>query len=365
MSVDRVNTSSDYVATNTSVDVKDLRLDSDVLRAGVQGESSSSAPVVTNLVDLSKSLILPRTSLGALGLSKPGNQGDGEVLVAQVFSAAESLREEGDSEQEAALSAAAAAQARILVEAQARVSALRVLNDEARETITQNTAILTTLGFQIEDVTVTLQDLEGLSGELQDEIRKLEGIEPPTNEIEAQLDSLRVELQAVNSRIESLSDVLSGLQTEINELNDENLRLNSEIAQRVDAISAQNQLVSLTTRALDRLVTAAHGFSTSVYESQKQALTEANERVLADILPDMQKIIESSIENDQIKTINADTRTKDHEIEEAVKTGEESANLLLYLLGVFYSVQNSVLVELDGYTTSFGNDKGRRFKIPV
>lgn len=324
---------------------------------------SGTPPTAGNNSGLLQNFILPKTTLDALGLLKPSNQGDSEVLVAQAFLTAERLTDENDSAQAAALSAAAALQVSILAAFQERLVALQAANAAARETITGNTQQLANLNGQITATTNERDALQNSQQSLQDQITALENTEPQTDAIAAQLASLRAELQVVTAQISQLNDTLNALGVQQNALRAENAQLTSEIEEREAAIAAQNALVTLITATLERLVTVSDGVNIAVDATQNQTANDANDVILEDILPSMQEIFEIDLEDIGLETAIDDTRIDDREVAEAITLSFGLVGSFFESLGVFF--QQSNLVQLDLDTAAFGNNKSQRLQIPV
>ncbi|MDX8355146.1 hypothetical protein [Cognatiyoonia sp. IB215182] len=324
---------------------------------------SSATPTAGNTSGLLQNFILPKTTLDALGLLKPSNQGDSEVLVAQAFLTAERLVDESDSAQATALSAAAALQVSILAAFQDRLAALQDANAAAREQIASNNEALATLSDQIEESAEEIDVLQERQQDLREQINELEEIEPQTDVIAAQIASLREQLRVVTAEIGQLNDALDALEEQQGQLRAENTQLTAEIEAREDAIAAQNALVTFITATLERLIAASDGVNIAVDETQDQTTAETNDVILEDILPSMQEIFELDLEDLGLETVIDDTRIGDREIEEAIALSFGLVGSFFESLGVFF--QQSSLVQLDLDSTAFGNNKSQRLQIPV
>lgn len=320
-------------------------------------------PSSGNSSGLLQNFILPKTTLDALGLLRPSNQGDSEVLVSQAFLTAERLADENEAANASALSAMAATQASILAAFQLRLAALEAANTAAQGTIAGNNAQLNAIGAEIGQVS---QDLDGLRAEqqsLNDQIAALENTEPQTGETAAELVALRRELAFVNAQISELNGTLDALQDDVDRLDAENARLSDEIEARQETIDAQSELVVLISGLFDRFVTATDGQNRSVDEAQEDTVIETNEVVLEEILPNMQQIFEIDLEDIGLETIIGDTRLDDRAAEEAVALSFGLVGSFFESLGVFLQLSN--LIELDLDSTAFGNNKTQRMQISV
>jgi len=322
-----------------------------------------ATPTAGNSSGLLQNFILPKTTLDALGLLKPSNQGDSEVLVAQAFLTAERLADENDSAQATALGAAAALQVSILAAFQERLASLQDANAAAREQIASNNEALATLSDQIEESSDEIGVLQERQDDLRERISELEDTEPQTDVVAAEIASLREQLRVVTAEIGQLNDAVDALEERQGQLRTENTQLTAEIEAREDVIAAQNTLVTLITATLERLIDASDGANAAVDETQDQTTTETNDVILEDILPSMQEIFEIDLEDLGLETVIGDINIDDREVDEAVIVAFGLVGSFFESLGVFF--QQASLVELDLDTAAFGNNKSQRLQLSV
>ncbi|MEL7389110.1 MAG: hypothetical protein AAFN76_04950 [Pseudomonadota bacterium] len=324
---------------------------------------STAASTAASANGVLQNFILPKTTLDALGLLKPSNQGDGEVVAAQALLTAERLVDQSESAEATALSAAAALQVRVLSAFTDRFEALRDANAAGREQIASNLEALAVLSEQIEESFDEIEGLEKRQNDLREQIAELEKSEPKTDVIEAQIESLREDQRIVTAEIDDLAETLEELEDERGQLHGENAQLTAEIEAREDAIAAQNRFFALITATLERLISVSNGVNVAVNETQDQTEAEATDFVLADILPSMQELFEFDLEDLALETVIDDSRISDRKTEEAVVLSFGLVGSFFESLGVFF--QKSSLVELDLDSTAFGNNKSQRLQIHV
>lgn len=317
------------------------------------------APTAGNASGLLQNFILPKTTLDALGLLRPSNQGDSEVLVSQAFLTSERLADENESNEASAISARAATQASILAAFQLRLATLENENNAARATIAANNTQLNAIDADIGQVLQDIDRLENRQQSLTDQINALD----VTDENAGQIRELRAQLADVDSQIGQLNNTLNTLENDQDRLRTANAGLANEIDERQESIDGQNRVFTLISTALERLVAAADGVNQTVEGAQEQTVITTGEVILEDILPDLQNIFEIDLEDAGLETTIRASQLDDREIEDAVTVSFGLVGSFFESLGLFLQLAN--LVELDLDTTAFGNNKTQRMHITI
>lgn len=317
------------------------------------------APTAGNASGLLQNFILPKTTLDALGLLRPSNQGDGEALVSQAFLTSERLASENESNEASAISASAATQAGILGAFQLRLTTLNSINRTARATIAANDGQLNSIDADIGQVLQELDTLEDQQQSITDQINALE----VTDENAGQIRDLRAQLAIVNGQMGGLNTTLNALENDQDRLRAENAGLTNEINQRQQTIDGQTRLIALIGAALERLVAATDGVNQTVEGAQEQKVIATGEVIMEDILSDLQNIFEIDLEDAGLETLISETQLDDREVKNAVTLSFGLVGSFFESLGLFLQLAN--LAELDLDSAAFGNNKSQRMQISV
>lgn len=322
--------------------------------------SAASVPSPGNSSGLLQNFVLPKSTLDALGLLKPSNQGDTEVLVSQAYLTAELLADESEASEATALGFLAAANSSIAAADQARLAALEEQNAIDQNTISQNETRLASISGQIGSANSELTEFETQREQLTAQIAALDANDPDNAE---QLAALERQLSNVNSQITSLEQTLGGLEAEQERLNSEIAQLRDDIIGRQQTINQQQVLLSLRESFLDKLVAATDGINQTVEEEQEETVTQEAEVILEEVLPNLQLIFETDLEDVALEEIIGDIKLQDRETQEAVALSVGIVGSFFESLGVFFQLAN--LIELDLDTAAFGNNKTQRLQISM
>ena len=328
----------------------------DTPAASVQQGGTSLPPTASNSSGLLQNFILPKTTLDALGLLRPSNQGDSEILVSQAFLTAERLADESEASEASALSSLAATQAAILAAFQLRLASLQAANNADRAQIDTNNT-------QIEAIDTEIGEINGELGELETQRQDLETAIAGLDADDPQLAALQQQLDGVNNEIARLDGRLDGLEGEQNRLTAENARLGDAIDERQQEINQQSRTVALINTTLERLIAATDGVNQSVDAVQEESVLDTGEVILEERLPDMQQIFEIDLEDIGLETTIAEARLDDRAVEDAVTVSFGLVGSFFESLGLFLQLSN--LVELDLDSTAFGNNNSQRMQISV
>ncbi len=322
-----------------------------------------SATTTSSASGLLQNFILPKTALDALGLLKPSNQGDSEVLVAQASLTAEELADDSEATEASALSAMAATNAGIFGAIQLQIATLRAQNNAAQDRIASNNGQINAIDNQISQNAQALGDLEDQQRNLNNQIADLEAVDPQTDEIVDQIRALQQQLSGVNASIADLNNTIEDLQGERSSLASENAEIQNEITGREQTILVQTQLVELLGSLLERFIDASQGVNETIDDAQKETELETSEVVLESILPDLQQVFEIDLEDAGLETVLSETRLDNRETEEAITVSFGLVGSFFESLGLFLQLSN--LVELDLDSTAFGNNKSQRMQISI
>ncbi len=331
--------------------------------AEAQGASVGIGQTVGNTSGLLQNFVLPKTTLDALGLLKPSNQGDSEALVSQAFLIAERLADESESAQATAFGEFAAGQAAAIEAFLQRISTLEAENAAAQGQINTNNGKVNKIDRNIGNVAEQISELEGQKQSLNAEIDALVQIAPQTDDIRAQIDALSAQITGIDDEIQQLNGTLADLQAEKTGLLAQNENLQTEIGNRQSTIDDQQQLALLISEVFSKTIVALEGTNQSVDETQDLTSLESGEVILEETLPNMQQIFDFDIEDVAIENLIANSAVTEEEAAKAVAISYGLAGSFYESLGIFFQLAN--LGELDLDSTAFGNNKSQRVEIFV
>ncbi|WP_341367296.1 hypothetical protein [Yoonia sp. BS5-3] len=355
----------DGAGLSTVVNPTSLPVDTSTPQAEVTDNviPDGAVPSAGNTSGLLANFLPAKTLLDALGLLRPSNQGDSEVLIAQAYLTNERLGDESESAAASALGSMAAAQSNLLEFFRLQLAALEASNRVDRETIATNSTTIDQLNTDIDQASEQLQEFETEQRDLNEQIAALKDIDPQTEQTAADIVALQQRLDGVNRQVTDATTALEGLRDERRQLETQNTGLQNDIDQRQSSINSQTALVSVITITLERFVNATQGVNSDVDEAQDEVVIEAAEVLLEEILPEMQRIFESDIEDAGLEETISNTSLDDREVADANIIAFGLVGTFLEALGVFLQLANLQQLDLD--STAFGNNKSQRMQISV
>ncbi len=329
--------------------------------AGVQAEAPATLPSAGNGSGLLTNFVLPRTSLDALGLLRPGNQGDTEVLISQVSLITEQLAAESDSAQTEAEGAAAAALSGFLLSISNRIAQLQTQNADAADRIATNSATINGLNGDIANNSADLAAVTADINALNTQIASLQNTSPMTPDVAQQIQDLTAQVQGLTAQADQIRGKIATLEAQKAGLENQITTDTGLIAQNEGVISAQEQTALASIFVLSALRESLETPSESIDAAQRLFLEEVISQDVEEFLPNMQVLFEADFEDAQIQEMIRETGLSDDEVSKAVTVSFGLLGSFYEGLGIF--LQQANLVELDLDTVARGNNESQRVQI--
>ena len=326
-------------------------------------KTPSRLPSAGNSSGLLTNFVLPKSSLDALGLLKPSNQGDSEVLASQVSLVAEELATDSNSAEAEANAEAAEALSAFLQGVSTRIAELRAQNDEAQGRIQANSATIDGLDAASSGLNTDLAEVTAEIGTLNAQIATLQASVPVTQDVAQQIQELTRQVQDLTTQAGQIQTQISEIQAQKAGLQEQITADLALIAANDGTIAAQAQNAVNSIFALAALREEVQSPSESIEAAQSLFLEEIVAQDIEEFLPNMQVLFEADFEDAQIQEMIAETGLTDEEAAKAIAISYGLVGSFYEGLGVF--LQQANLVELDLDSVARANNESQRLQIPL
>ncbi len=333
------------------------------LNTEVNNDAPTPLPSAGNGSGLLQNFVLPRTSLDALGLLRPSNQGDSEVLISQVSLIAEELAGDSESAQSEANGAAAAALSAFLQGVANRIAELQTQNADAQDRIEANQTTIQGLDSDIAALNTNLNTLTVDINALNAQIAALQNTSPMTPDVSQQIQALTNQVQTLTAQANQIRGQITTLEARKAGLEGQIALDTAQIAANDSTIAAQAQNALASVFVLASLREALQSPSESIDAAQNLFLEEIISQDVEEFLPNMQQIFEADFEDAQIQEMIEETDLTDDEISKAVTVSFGLLGSFYEGLGIF--LQQANLVELDLDSVARGNNESQRMQIAL